>query len=128
MEFANAAIADSAREFRFDQRVDFRIVEPGFPVGVRAVGTDERHDTRCRDFTRRGDQRARAVVRTAGGENGGDAVGAKDLQDVGDRKRAGGLVVVVQMGIEEFRQRLRTRRQAVRQGQDRRGNEDAAPR
>jgi hypothetical protein len=84
---------------------------------VRTIGANERDDTRrcCRKLACRVDQRARAVVRTAGGEDGGDAVGAKEAQYFCHRKRRGSLVVLVQVGVEEFLRCLRARRRAERQ-------------
>ena len=107
MEFTDAAPADVARQLFFDQRVDRGIVEPGIPVGGRAVGADERDHPRrlLRTGAGRRGQRARAVVRPAGGENRSHVAVAEALHDVGDGVRGGRLLVVMEVSVEDRQRR-----------------------
>ena len=93
MELPDAAIADPRASSASIERVDLRIVEPGLPVRVIAVGTDERNDNRSARRIRacRGYQGTRAVVGSAGRQDRRDTPSAESREHVGDRIHSGSL-------------------------------------
>ncbi len=76
---------------------------PAAVVGAIAVEADERHDRdagAARRLARRG-ERLGAVVRPAVGDDRAHAAALHPAEHVGDRVALGGLVVVVQVGVEQ---------------------------
>ena len=99
MEFADAAII-SALVFRRHQVVDRWVIEPGLDVRTRPVGPDERHHPKPRGLCVH--ELVGALVRPAGGEDAGHAIAAENLQHLFERIERVGLLIVVQMGVENF--------------------------
>ncbi len=125
VELSDATVADVTRELGLDQRIDLGIVEPRLAVGVVAVRADERHDPRSGAGVglRRGHQRARAVVRTAGREDGDHATFPEQPEDIRDGMDEGCLVVVVQVRVEDRQQVRRPRGD----GAEQRGQRERQP-
>src|SRR5262245_27620305 len=124
MEFSDTAIG-AARVLLLDQLKDRRIVEPGLYIVAYAIRPNERHDfqlmpLRVREFMR-------TLVWPAVGDDADDAVAPKHVANLVERIERLRLLVVVQMGIEDFEPLLRSgsgqsNRHGSEQGQTSRAN------
>ena len=99
VEFADAAVI-AAFEFLLHEVEDEGIAEPGLDVRAHAVGPDEGDDLQAGGLGVH--QRMRAGVRTAGGEDAGDAVLPEQRQHLVDAVIGLRLPIVVHMGVEDL--------------------------
>ena len=99
MEFADAAIV-AAFEFVLHEIEDHGIAEPALDIGADAIRPDEGHDLQALGL--RVHQRMRAGVRTAGGENAGDAMLLEQRQHLVELVVGLRLPIVMQMRVEDF--------------------------
>ena len=99
MKLPDADVA-AARVFAFDQFEDRRIIKPGLHIVADAIRPDERHHFKLRPL--RLGEFVRPLVRTAVGDDADDAVAAEDLAHLIERVEGRGLLVVVQMRVEDF--------------------------
>jgi hypothetical protein len=104
VKFADAAIVPAC-VLALDQLENRRIVEPGLHVVAHAIGPDERHHFELRPF--RIHELMRALVRPAGGDDAADAVTSKNLAHLLERIERSRLLVVVEVGVEDFQPLLR---------------------
>src|SRR5262245_33387917 len=99
VEFADAAIV-AQRIFFLDEIENGRIVEPGLDVVAHAIGPDEWHDLELGPFCVH--ELMRALVGPAGRNDAGNAVTAKNLAYLVERIKRPGLLVVMQVRVENF--------------------------
>ncbi len=104
VEFADAAKI-AAFVFALDQIVDRGIGRPVLHVVARAIGPDERHHPKPRRLGV--DELMGALVGAAVGDDAGDIVAAKDVEHPVERIVRVGLLIVVQVRVEDFERRLR---------------------
>jgi hypothetical protein len=107
VEFTDAAEI-AAFVFDLDQVVDGGIGRPVLHIVAGTIGPDERHDPKPRRLGV--DELMGALVRAAVCHDAGDAVAAKDVENAIQRIIRIGLLVVVQMRVEDLEGRLRTGR------------------
>src|SRR5262245_20203849 len=106
----NVELADAAEiaalVFGLDQVVDRGIGRPILHVVARAIGADERHDPKPGSLGV--DELMGALVRTAVRQDAGDAVAPKNVEHALERIIRVGLLIVVEMRVEDFQCRLRS--------------------
>src|SRR5437870_891430 len=114
----NVELADAAEiaafVFGLDQVVDRGIGRPILHVVARAIGADERYHPKPGSLGV--DELMGALVRTAVRQDAGDAVAPKNVEHALERIIWVGLLIVVQMRIEDCQRRRRTA--ANRRGKD----------
>src|SRR5262245_36702786 len=106
----NVELADAAEiaafVFGLDQVVDRGIGRLILDVVARAIGAYERYHPKPRSLGV--DELMGALVRTAVRQDAGDAVAPKNVEHAVERIVRVGLLIVVEMGVEDFQCRLGT--------------------
>src|SRR5262245_25778172 len=99
MKFSDAAVK-ATRIFVLDQLEDGRIVEPGLDVAAHAIRSDERDHPQLGPLCIR--KLKRPFVWTAVGDDSGYSIAPKYVAYLFKRIKRCRLLVVMQMGVEDF--------------------------
>src|SRR6516165_4357157 len=122
----NVELADAAEiaafVFSLDQVVDRGIGRPILDVVARAIGAYERYHPKPRSLGV--DELMGALVRTAVRQDAGDAVAPKNVEHALERIVRVGLLIVVEMRVEDFQRLLRAA--SDRRGEDNDSSGDGA--
>ncbi len=122
----NVELADAAEiaafVFGLDQVVDRGIGRPILHVVARAIGADERYHPKPGSLGV--DELMGALVRTAVRQDAGNAVAPKNVEHAVERIVRVGLLIIVEMRVEDFQCRLRTA--SNRRGDDNDRSDDGA--
>src|SRR4029450_816890 len=122
----NVELADATKiaalVFGLNQIVDRGVGRPILYVVARAIGADERHHPKSGSLGI--DELMGTLVRAAIRQDPGDIVAAKNIEHALERIEGIGLLIIVQMRVEDFQRWLRNTRRGYAH-QNERSNEHA---